>query len=75
MSLTAVFFLVLTVVPVAWWVGRRFDDTGPVLITWVVAGAIIAGGLISFVFGTVERGTGGEGGWGQRYREIGEGKL
>lgn len=75
MSLMAVFFLVIVVVPVAWLVSRLFTDTGPILITWIVAGVIIVGGLIAFVINTFEEGMGGEGGWGEMYREVGEGEF
>ena len=40
------FILVVVVLGVAYFVSRQFGDTRPVLITWIIAGLIIAAGLV-----------------------------
>lgn len=75
MTLMALFFLVIVVVPLAWGVSRLFDETVPVVATWVVAGVIVFAGVLAFIFHTFDDATGGEDGWGQMYRDIGEGEY
>ena len=73
MSAMVLFFLVLSVIPVAWFVTRQFDDTTPILITWVVAGVIIFAGILGYFFRTVDQAT-NEGGL-KIYKDISDGKF
>jgi hypothetical protein len=74
MTLMALFFLVIVVIPLAWWVSRLFHETALILTTWIVAAVIIFGGVVAFIFHTFDDAAGGEAGWGQIYRDIGEGE-
>lgn len=75
MSLTVLFFTILFVIPAAWFLSRQFHDTTRFFATWIGAALIIIVCLIMFVMRTADQATGGEGGWGQKYKEIGEGKF
>lgn len=75
MSLTVVFFVILFVLPAAYFIARRFETPGPFFATWIVAALIVIGCLLGFVFRTVDQATGGENGWGKTYKDIGEGKF
>ena len=75
MSQTVVFFVVLFVIPFAYFFSRQFDKPVPFFATWIVAALIIICCLIAFVFKTVDNATGGEDGWGKTYKDIGEGNF
>jgi hypothetical protein len=75
MSLTVVFFVVLIVLPIAYFVSRQFEKPVPFFATWAVAALIVICCLIAFVLRTVDTATGGETGWGKTYKDIGEGKF
>ena len=75
MSIAVLFFIILFVVPAAWFLSRQFEDAPRFFGVWIVAALIIIGCLIAFIFKTADNATGGEGGWGQKYKEIGEGKF